>query len=117
MGGGGGGKNFWKVFGWGVGVRNFYFNRGLYCLGGHGILKENFKKILKIKTSSVYFWCSRNTPNMFYQVLHIMIFSFSFYFSNMASVIVLSILYVKHKHNNQQCNIKVTMGKKDSNPC
>ena len=55
---------------------------------------------------------------MFYQVYHIKIFSFSFiYFSNMASVIALSILYAKHpnKHNNQQCNIKTTV-KKDSNP-
>ena len=40
---------------------------------------------------------------MFYQVYHIKMFSFSFlYLSNMASVIALSILHVKHpnKHNN-----------------
>ena len=37
----------------------------------------------------------------------------------MASVIALSIFYIKHynKHNNQQCNIKAIMKKKDSNPC
>ena len=43
------------------------------------------------------------------------IFSFSFlYFSNMVSVIPLSILYVKHfyKHNNQQFNIKAIARKK-----
>ena len=37
---------------------------------------------------------------MFYQVYHIKIFSSSFlYISNMASVIALSILYVKHPIN------------------
>ena len=52
---------------------------------------------------------------MFYQVYHIKIFSSSFlYISNMASVIALSILYVKHpnKHSNQQCNIKAVVKKK-----
>ena len=49
----------------------------------------------------------------FYCILKI--FSFSFlYFSNMASVIALLILYVKYpnKENNQQCNIKVILKKK-----
>ena len=53
--------------------------------------------------------------NMFYQVHHIKIFSFSFlYLSNMAIVTAFSILYVKHrnKNNNQQCNIKAIMKKK-----
>ena len=38
------------------------------------------------------------------------------YFIALASVIALSILYVKHpnKHNNQQCNIKAIMKKKIS---
>ena len=37
----------------------------------------------------------------------------------MATVIALSILYLKHpnKHNNLQCNIKSDHEKKDSNPC
>ena len=51
---------------------------------------------------------------MFYQVYHIKIFSFSVLpFSNMASVIALSILNVKHpnKHDNQQCNIKALVKK------
>ena len=42
--------------------------------------------------------------NMFYQEYHNKIFSFSFvYFSSIANVIALSILYVKHpkNHNNQ----------------
>ena len=53
---------------------------------------------------------------MLYQVYHIKIFSFSFYFSIIANVIALSILYVKHpnKHNNQQCNVKAILEKKNS---
>ena len=58
---------------------------------------------------------------MLYQVYHINIFSFSFlYFSSIANVIALSILYVKHpnKHNNQHFNVKAVLKKiKDSNPC
>ena len=43
--------------------------------------------------------------NLFYQVYHIKIFSFSFlYFSNMASVIALSILYVKHPNKHKNSN-------------
>ena len=51
---------------------------------------------------------------MFYQVYHIKVFSFSFlYFSNIANVIALSILYVKHtnKRNNQQFNVKAILKK------
>ena len=54
---------------------------------------------------------------MFYQVYHIKIFSFSFlYFSTIANVIALLMLYPKHpnKHN-QKCNVKAIL--KDSNPC
>ena len=50
---------------------------------------------------------------MFYQVYHIKIFSLPFlYFSSIANVIALSILYVKHpnKHN-QQCNVKAILKK------
>ena len=52
---------------------------------------------------------------MFYQAYNIKIFSFFFlYFSNMISVIALSVLYAKHtnKHNDQQYNIKAIVKKK-----
>ena len=51
---------------------------------------------------------------MFYQVYHIKIFSLPFlYFSSIANVIALSILYVKHpnKHN-QQYNVKAILKKR-----
>ena len=70
--------------------------------GGHGIWKE-LKILLEILI------------NMFYQVYHIKIFSFSFlYFSSIANVIAVSIMYVKHpkEHNNQQFNVKAILKKK-----
>ena len=100
----GGIKNFRKEFAWtelfilvGVGV-------GVISLGegGHGIWKE-----LKISLEILI--------NMFYQVYHIKIFSFSFlYFSSIANVIAVSIMYVKHpkEHNNQQFNVKAILKKK-----
>ena len=57
---------------------------------------------------------------MFYQVYDIKTFSFCFlYFSSIADVTALSILYIQHpnKHNNEQFNVKAILKKKDSNPC
>ena len=53
---------------------------------------------------------------MFYEVYHIKIFSIYFlYFSSLANVIAVLILYAKHpnKHTNQQCNAKTILKKKE----
>ena len=73
---------------------------GLYCLGE---VSHNFEVKLKL-----------HNPLIRFSKYHIKIFSFSFlYFSSIANVIALSILYIKHpnKHN-QQFDVKAILQKK-----
>ena len=51
-----------------------------------------------------------------YTTLRFLVFP---YFSSIANVVALSILYITHpnKHNNEQFNVKAILQKKDSNPC
>ena len=61
-----------------------------------------------------WWWWGGGEWNFRITSLRFLVFFF-LYFSSIANVIALSILYVKHlnKHNSQQCNVKVILTKKE----
>ena len=118
MGGAAGGrvKKFRKIFG--VGGQKFLFWWMRVCIVGRTgdfvrreITESQYKKYFQNNQLNIL-QVHQKYSLMFYQEYHIKIFSFScLYFSSIATVIALSMLYDKHpnKHNNRQFNVKALL--------